>query len=120
MEGNRIEELLATMAEKSNEQQAQIAGLIEAIKLMPGLAQPVAVTVNQAAVDPLVVRAEKIQRLSMNMRKSNRIKIFKATNDSDIRMFIKKFGEEIKSLKQMVGIANDLSKEEYVPIFRAS
>ena len=35
-------------------------------------------------------------------------------------MFIKKFGEEIKSLKQMVGIADALSKEEYVPIFRAS
>ena len=35
-------------------------------------------------------------------------------------MFIKKIGEEIKSLKQMVGIADDLTKEEYVPIFRAS
>ena len=97
----RIEELLASMAQKSEEQQAhilqqqnQIAGLIEAIKLMPGLAQPVAVTVNQAAVDPLVIRAEKIQRLSMNMRKSNRIKIFKACNDSDIRIFIKKLGRK--------------------------
>ena len=120
MNADKIEELLATMAQKSNEQQAQITSLIDVIKLMPRLAQPVAVTVNQAAVDPAVVRAEKVQRLSMNMRKSNRIKIFKASNDSDIRMFIKKFGEEIKSLKQMVGIADALSKEEYVPIFRAS
>ena len=123
----KLEEILARMAAKSEEQQAhilqqqnQITGLIEAIKLMPGVAAPVAVTVEPAVVDPLVVRAEKVQRLSMNMRKSNRIKIFKACNDSDIRMFIKKFGEEIKSLKQMVGIANDLTKEEYVPIFRAS
>ena len=54
------------------------------------------------------------------MRKSNRIKVFKANNDSDIRKFIKKFGEELKSLKPMVGIDDALTKEEYVPIFRAS
>ena len=92
----RLEQILATMAEKSEEQQAtilqqqnQITGLIEAIKLMPGVAAPVAVTVEPAEVDPVVVCAEKVQRLSLNMRKSNRIKNFKACNDSHIRMFIK-------------------------------
>ena len=55
----RLEQILATMAEKSEEQQArilqqqnQITGLIEAIKLMPGVAQPVAVTVEPAVVAP--------------------------------------------------------------------
>ena len=114
------EEYMKQLVETVALQQGQISNLIETIKLMPGVQNPVAVTVQPVAVDPLVVRAEKVQRLSMNMRKSNRIKIFKACNDSDIRMFIKKFGEKIKSLKQMVGIADDLTKEEYVPIFRAS
>ena len=123
----RLEQILATMAEKSEEQQAtilqqqnQITGLIEAIKLMPGVQHPVAVTVEPAVIAPDVIRAEKVQRLALNMRKSNRIKIFKANNDSDIKLFIKKFDEELKSLKLMVGLADDLTKEEYVPIFRAS
>ena len=101
-------------------QQGQIANLIETIKLMPGVAHPVVVNVQQAQIDPVIVRAEKVQRLSINMRKSNHIKVFKANNDSDIRKFIKKFGEELTSLKPMVGIDNALTKEEYVPIFRAS
>ena len=124
---DKLEETLAEMAEKSNEQQSQIlqqqnqiADLIEAIKLMPGVQNPVAVNVQPAPIDQAVVRAEKVQRLSINMRKSNRIKVFKASNDSDIRKFIKKFGEELKSLKPMVGIDDALTKEEYVPIFRAS
>ena len=64
----RLEQILAKMAEKSEEQQAhilqqqnQITGLIEAIKLKIGIAAPVAVTVQPAVVDPLVARAEKIQ-----------------------------------------------------------
>ena len=120
MNENKLEEILAKMAEKNEQQQMQIAGLIETIKNMPGVAAPVAVQVQPAAVDPLVARAEKIQRLSMNVRKSNRLKVFKACNDSDIRIFIKKFQSELETSKQMVGIADALTKEEYVPIFRAS
>ena len=123
----RLEQILATMAEKSEEQQAtilqqqnQITGLIEAIKLMPGVQHPVAVTVEPAVIAPDVIRAKKVQKLALNMRKSNRIKIFKANNDSDIKLFIKKFDEELKSIKLMVGLPDDLNKEEYVPIFRAS
>ena len=87
---------------------------------MPGVAAPVAVTVQPAQVEANVVRAEKVQRLAMSMRKSNRIKVFRHTNDSDIRKYIKKFNEELKSLKPMVGINNDLTQPEYVPLFRAS
>ena len=87
---------------------------------MPGIARPVAVTVQPAQVDADIVRAEKVQKLSMCMRKSNRIKVFRHTNDSDIRKYIKKFEEELKSLKPMVGINNDLNRAEYVPLFRAA
>ena len=56
----------------------------------------------------------------MSMCKSNRVKVFKASGDSDIQIFIKRFGEELITLKQMVGINDELTKQEYVPIFRAS
>ncbi|CAL4219092.1 unnamed protein product [Meganyctiphanes norvegica] len=124
---DKLEEILAKMAEQSLEQQAQIlqqqsqiAGLIGAIKIMPGVQNPVAVQVQPAAIDPIIARADKIQRLSMSMRKSNRLKVFKASNDSDIRMVIKKFEGELETLKQMVGIVDDLTDVEYVPIFRAT
>ena len=115
------------MAEKSEQQQAQmlqqqnqITSLIEAIKIMPGVSEPVAVTVQPAQVQADVVRAEKVQRLAMCLRKSNRIKDFRHTKDSDVRTYIKRFDEELKSLKPMVGIDNALSQAEYVPLFRAS
>ena len=52
-----------------------MADLIDSIKNMPGGQNQVAVTVQPAVIDPVVVRAEKVQRLAMNMCKSNRIKI---------------------------------------------
>ncbi|CAL4067179.1 unnamed protein product, partial [Meganyctiphanes norvegica] len=42
-----------------------------------------------------------------------------ASNDSDIRVFIKKFEGELETLKPMVGIADNLTDVEYIPIFRA-
>ena len=75
---DKLEEILTRMVGKSEEQQAhimqqqnQITGLIEAIKQMPGVQQPVAVTVNPAVVAADVIRAEKVQKLALNMRKSN-------------------------------------------------
>ena len=102
------------------QQQNQITSLIDAIKIMPGVSAPVTVTVQPARVEANVIRAEKVQKLALCMRKSNRIKVFRHTNDSDIRKYIKKFDEELKSLKPMVGITDDLTQAEYVPLFRAA
>ena len=84
MSGEEIKELVATVVQ----QQDQITSLIENIRAMPGIARPVAVTVQPAQVEADVVRAEKVQKLAMCMRKSNRIKVFRHTNDSDIRKYI--------------------------------
>ena len=118
-----IEDLLNRMVAKSEEQddrilqqQTQITELLQALRTP----QPVRVDLQQPVVADAVVRAEKVQKLAFNMRKSSRLKPFKVTADSDIKSFIKKFDEELKSLKAMVGIDNALSKEEYTPIFRAS
>ena len=90
-----MSEDMKQMAETAKLQQQQIAALIEAINIMPGVQNPVAVTVQPAVVDPALIRAEKVQRLAMSMRKSNRIKVFKASGDSDIQIFLKRFGEEL-------------------------
>ena len=122
-----LKELVTKMVQSSDQQQAQIVlqqqqitGLIEALQNMPGVAQPVAVQVNQAQLAPEIVRAEKVQRLAMNIRKTNRLKEFRHTKDADIRVYLKKFDEEVKSLKVMVGIQNELERDEYVPLLRGS
>ena len=121
--GEEVTKLVETVAMQHKlmqDQQGQIKDLCQRILQMPGIAQPVAVTVNNPAVDPDILRAEKVQKLAMCVRKSNRIKVFKHTNDSDIKRYIKKFDEEIRALKPMVGIGDALSDAEYVPLFRAS
>ena len=122
----KMEELIAAMAEQQNAlveqnkaQQDQIAGLVDAIKQMPGIAAPIQVAVAAAAADPVAIRADKIQRIVLGLRKSNRIKDFKHHKDSNIRLWIKKFEEEIKSIKTMIGIDAELTRDKYVPIFRA-
>ena len=64
------------------------------------------------------VRAEKLQRISLNIRKSNRLKPFKVSTDCDVKLFIKRFDEELVNMKNMAGLAGVLSDEEYIPIFR--
>ena len=76
-----MEDFMKQMVESMARKDEQIASLIESIKSMPGVQNPVAVNVQPAVLDPVVVRAEKDQRLAMNMRKSNRIKISKASSD---------------------------------------
>ena len=88
------------LAETVEQQQDQIKSLIQALQRMPGVQEPVRVNVEPAVVADAVVRAEKVQKLALNMRKSNRLKPnpFKVTSDSDVKLFIKKFDEELKSL----------------------
>ena len=106
------------LVETVNQQQQQIVSLLDTIKSMPGIANPMAVNVLPAQPDAAAVRADKVQRLAVCMRKSNRVKPFRF--DSDILMFLKRFQEELLSLKSITGVDLDLTKEKYLPIFRAS
>ena len=69
---------------------------------MPGIANPMAVNVLPAQPDAAAVRADKVQRLAVCMRKSNCVKPFRF--DSDILMFLKRFQEEIVSLMSITGV----------------
>ena len=69
----KLAEFLAKMAEKSEQQQTQITSLLQAIQGMPGINNPINVTVQPAAQDLAAVRADKVQRLAIGLRKSNRV-----------------------------------------------
>ena len=80
---------------------------------------PVNVQYNPVEPAAAVIRAEKVQKINFNLRKSNRLKPFKVSADTDVKLFLKKFEEELKNMKAMVGMNDDLNQEEYVPIFRS-
>ena len=83
-----------------------VAGLVETIKGMPGVQQPIQVDMRpsqQPTADE--IRADKVQRVAVSMRKSNRVKPFKY--DSDILVFLKRFQEELTSIKSIHGMNND-------------
>ena len=121
MDQDLIKQLLDTVVQQRDQmtqQQNQISDLVNALQAIPGVRNPLQVQVQAPNIDANVQRADNVQKISLNLRKSTRVKIYKG--DSDIHIYLRKFGEEVKTLKQMVGIANDLSRDEYVPIFRAS
>ena len=64
-------------------------------------------------------RKEQIQNLVLNFRKTNKLKAFKGNSESDIDLFLKKFTEELNTNKLLVGLSNDLTRDEYVPLFRS-
>ena len=107
------------MAEEVNKLVKTVASLVETIKAMPGVQGPIAVDMRPAPPPTAAeIRADKVQRLAVSMRKSNRVKPFKF--DSDILVFLKRFQEELTSLKSITGINFQLTKDEYIPILRAA
>ena len=115
---NQIAEQQSQMVEQQNrmaEQQNQIAALLQTMQNPP----PVTVDFRQPQVADAVIKAEKVQKINFNLRKSSRLKPFKISAELDIKLFLKKFDEELKTMKVMVGLNDVLEKEEFVPIFRS-
>ena len=69
-----MEELVAALAEQNKAQLIQMTSLVDTLKQMPGIAGPIQVAA--AAADPAAIRADKVQRVALGLRKSNRIKDF--------------------------------------------
>ena len=107
------EALLEQLVARSVQHDARMAQLMEHLK------NPAPVTLVPAAPNVDNVRKEKIQSINLNIRKSNRLKPYKGTADNDIELFLKKFTEELSNMKVLVGIDGDLTRNEYVPLFRS-
>ena len=106
------------MATESNKQKQQMSELLAAMQRIPNLGGQIRAVVQPVQPEVAVVRAEKIQCLTVGLRKSNKIKDFRDTVDANIKDWIKKFDFEITALKRMVGINDDLTRDEYIPLLR--
>ena len=100
-----LKELLTTLVAGKRDQDDRIQELLTAIKSPP-------------PVDADTVRKEQVLKITQNFNKAKRLKPYKVTHD--IKLFLKMFDEEIINMKAGVGLKDDLKKEEWVPIFRAS
>ena len=92
------------MVADRTQQQDQIKALIEALK-------------NPQGPDANAIRAEKVQKITFNLCKSSKLKPFKISQD--VKLFQKLFTEQLVIMKAAVGITDDHSRDEYVPIFRS-
>ena len=105
--------LLKELVDRTAIQDNRIEELLQAVK-NPGPLQYMPAPVNDGDV-----RKAKVQSINLNIRKSNRLKLFKASTDNDIELFLKKITEELNNMKVLVGLTEDLTRNEYVPLFRS-
>ena len=73
----RLEKLVLDSTEQGNESRRQISELLEVLRNIPQLGGEIRAVVQPPRQDPQEIRAEKLQRLSLALRKSNKIKDFK-------------------------------------------
>ena len=66
-------ELETRLSKEREDADAKLAALIAAMK------QPGEVTLKAPDLDPVVVRSDKIQKLNLNMRRSQRVKPYKVS-----------------------------------------
>ena len=67
--------------------------------------------------DAVAARAEKVAKLGAALRKSTKIKDFKE-GDITIKEWLRRWEHEVESLKKLCGIADMLSREEGIGIFK--
>ena len=53
-------------------------------------------------------RAEKIFKIQINLRKSNKVREYKEPTESNVKEWLSKFDTELNTLKKMAGIVGDL------------
>ncbi len=90
------------------------AKLIAALAANPGQQQPPQLQQSDVAA----IRADKIAKLSLALRKSGNVKDYKDTRDRNVKEWLKCFDQEVLHLKKMSSIANDLAREEYIECIR--
>ena len=63
-------------------------------------------------------RVDKVSKLGIALRKSYKVKEFKDTHDGSVKEWLTRFDQEITTLKKMSGVADDLSRDEIVELFK--
>ena len=118
--------LLEVQTKLAEEKAAQAAALVEVqtklaeervaadekfAQLIASIQAPGPITLKPPDPDADAVRAEKVQKINFNLRRSQRLKPYKVSADTDIKLFLKKFEEELKNMKSLVGLAGENLKK---------
>ena len=70
------------------------------------------------ALDAGLIRSENISKLNLALRMSGKVKDFKETHDGSVKEWLKRFDQEIGTLKRMSGIDDELTRNEIVELFK--
>ena len=57
-------------------------------------------------------------QMGIQLRKSNKVREFKDSSETNIKEWLTRFDQEMNTLKRMAGIADDLRREEIVDLFK--
>ena len=108
--GDEIEEAAAQIKDMSMEE--LVKTLLRSVQQNADLIR----RLNDRAEAPSAeaIRAEKLSKLNLALRKSSKIKEYKDTQEMNIKEWLKKYEEEILVLKRMSGIDDDLTSDEKV------
>ena len=90
-------------------------------RLIAALAQRPQQVAGQAGVqqpDLAAVRASAVARMALGLRKSQKLKDFKHSQESDIKQWLRKFDIEVEAVKKIAGLNADLDRQEYVDLLR--
>ena len=93
-----------------------MAELVRVLEALP--ARPVDDPEAAAEAARVVARTEKFNKLAYSLRKSHKVKEYKDAGTEIIKEWLSKFDQEITTLKRYNGIADDLTREEYVELFK--
>ena len=63
-------------------------------------------------------RTDKVSKLGIALRKSYKVKEFKDTHEGSVKEWLTRFDQEITTLKKMSGVADDLTRDEIVELFK--
>ena len=58
-------------------------------------------------------------RMALGLRKSQKLKDFKHSEESDIKQWLRKFDIEVVEVKKIAGFNDDLSRQEYVDLLKS-
>ena len=104
----RLEQLVHQMAQQITDKNAKMvereakmadenAKLIASMSVNPGQQQPM----QQQQPDVAAIRANKLAKLSLALRKSGKVKDYKDTQDSNVEEWLKRFDQEVLQIKKI-------------------
>ena len=129
---SELDELKQLVAQQTRDMQAQnaanqardainqklVACLIGELARGHAPAEDGGVAAAGAAAAVVAARAERINKMNIALRKSQKVKEYREVNDISIKEWLTRFDQEINALKRIYGVIGDLTRDEIVEFFK--